>query len=117
MCVCVCVFTFFPARQSQIQLLLSQQDSLSTAHKKLEKEQEEVKGQLDAFRHSLTKVRSTGQEILSKVNLLHLSLSKSGLAEVDYSNIQYKNECCIVVLHSDLAAAKYTQRFIGGCSR
>lgn len=73
---------YLSARHNQIQALQSQQESLNSAHQHLEKEQEEVKIQLDAVQRTLARLRVTGQAALSKVNLLHLSLSKLGLAQV-----------------------------------
>ncbi len=69
-------------RQRQMQFLQSQQESLHTAHQHLEKEQEEVKGQLGTLQRSLNRVRSNSQESRSKVDLLYLCLDKLGLNQV-----------------------------------
>ena len=74
------------ARQKQMQFLQSQQESLHTAHQNLEKEQEEVKSQLGALQRSLNRVRSSGQESRSKIDLLHLCLDKLGLNQVCFTS-------------------------------
>lgn len=78
-------------RQRQIQSLHKQEEQLNSAKQTLEQEQTEVKGQLEFLQRSFNASRSVGQEIRSKVSLLHLHLSKLGISDVIWSShMMYK---------------------------